>query len=159
MTHESPTVEAEFAEIEARALVHLIADDAEEDYEPPSPKEPGDLIFAVGAITYDKYGGIDSVELLEYTYDGAFFWISDGVGIDWFVATAGHDPVVLEENAVYVCEGLTVHYTRGDGWTTDDDEDWEDYVTRPATIEEIAGLYGCDFWQSEPEELKEYCID
>lgn len=120
-----------------------------DDYEPPSPSTPGDLTFATGSITYDQWGRVDRVELLDYQYDGAFFWIQEGVGLNYFVDTADHDPVVLEENAVYVCEGLTVHYIRGDGWTTDDSEEWYDYITRPATIEEIAELFGCDFWNHD----------
>lgn len=121
----------------------------DEEWEPPSPSTPGDLIFATGMLTRDKWGRVDQIELLEWDYDGAFFWINEGVGIDYFVAAADHSPVVLEEHAVYVCEGLTVRYIRGDGYTTDDDEDWEDYITRPATIDEIAGLFGCDFWNHD----------
>lgn len=133
--------------IETVPTTSVLPDDV--DWEPDSPSTPGDLIFATGAITYDRRGRVDRVELLEWEYDGAFFWIQEGVGLDYFVETADHGPVVLEENAVYVCEGLTVRYIRGDGWTTDDDEEWEDYTTRPATNEEIAGLFGCDFWNHD----------
>lgn len=37
----------------------------------------------------------------------------------------------------YVVEGVTGHYTRGDGWTTDDDMDYYYESMRPATAEEI----------------------
>lgn len=120
-----------------------------DDWEPPSPKEPGDLIFWAGAVTEDRWGRLD-IEIMERDYDGAFFWINEGVGLDYFLSEADHGDVVIEEDGVYVCEGLTVHYTRGDGWTTDDDEDWEDYSFRTATIEEIAQLFGCSFWDSDP---------
>lgn len=39
----------------------------------------------------------------------------------------------FEKEGWYVCEGFTVRYTRGDGWTTDDDADYECERFRRAT--------------------------
>ena len=133
-------------------LLTVAEEDDDCDWEPPSPSTPGDLIFHTGAITRDRHGR--HIELIDYEHDGAFYWIEEGVGIEYFVEEADHGPVILEEDAVYVCEGLTVRFIRGRGWISgdvceEDDEDWEDYVTRPATIDEIANFFGCSFWDSE----------
>jgi hypothetical protein len=49
----------------------------------------------------------------------------------------------------YVVEDVTGVYTRGDGWTTDDDMDFYHGEVRPATNEEVAAFYGVSFWDTE----------
>ena len=66
-----------------------------------------------GAASYEaSYGGF-----LDYTIEGM---------ID-----------CPKKEGYYVVEGVTGHYTKGDGWETDDDMDFYYENVRPATEEEI----------------------
>lgn len=52
---------------------------------------------------------------------------------------------------VYVLEGMTSEFYRGDGWTSDDNMEFEAEDLRRATLEEIAEAWnGADFWASDP---------
>lgn len=75
-------------------------------------------------------------ELGEYAVDteNSTFWVQEGTGVDWFL-----------ENTIdfeftpgwWVIEDVVGTYHRGDGWTTDDDEEWDYGKIRPATQQEI----------------------
>lgn len=59
------------------------------------------------------------------------------------------DHVKCPGEGIFVAEDITGVYTRGDGWTTDDDMDFYFGPVRPATIEEIADLWCYNFWASD----------
>lgn len=55
---------------------------------------------------------------------------------------------------VYIIEGVTCTFHKGDGWITDDDVEFEYFDVRPATIEETfdGSIFPkVNFWSSEPE--------
>lgn len=63
-------------------------------------------------------------------YDGCVGWMQESIGLDYFL-TSNFGPDDFKEGWTYTIHGITVHFTRGDGWTTDDDETWEwETVTR-----------------------------
>lgn len=57
---------------------------------------------------------------------------------------------------VYIIEGVTCTFFRGDGWTTDDDVAFDFLCVRPATLEETfdGNIYPyVNFWASEKENV------
>lgn len=94
-----------------------VAEDTEEDNTPPLPSEPGRVLF----VRYlDEQ--VDDFEILDYDCDTACFWAQEGIGIGYLIS----DMVGLPDKpGHYIVHGITVSFTRGDGWSTDDDEDWE----------------------------------
>jgi hypothetical protein len=65
--------------------------------------------------------------------DGCAAIIEEGTGIAYWLD--GH--VDLEQPGVYVIEGITGRFIKGDWGFTDDDEEWEFTHCRYATDEEI----------------------
>lgn len=85
-----------------------------------------------GAASYaDQYGGF-----LEYTVES--------------LATCPN------REGFFILEGVTGHYSKGDGWTTDDDMDFDFEVERELTPEEVLFRWdemGVNIWASEPENV------
>lgn len=104
----------------------------DENYDPPSIKEVGHILFeylgtGCGTWRYD-------VEVHDFT--GGTFWIQEGVGWEYWFET--HlEPSDLPEPGFYVVEGVKGSFIRGDGWMTDDDEEWNFDAVRRATQTEI----------------------
>lgn len=120
----------------ATATEITAADGCEDDYQPPRITTPGRILFQLISIDQNKSPTYRyETEVLDYDGDTGVFWISEGVGFDyWF------DWMIdLQEPGFYVLEGVRGHWIRGDGWTTDDDEKWEFDLCRRATPDEIAG--------------------
>lgn len=59
-------------------------------------------------------------EVLDYDGDTSIMWMSEGIGIEWFLK----DDVTFPEEGTYLLTNVYGHYTRGDGWSSDDDEEW-----------------------------------
>lgn len=114
----------------------------DEEFEPPSYSEPGRMLLEVTGPdeNYDR-------EVECHDSDGSVCWIHEGVGVDWWLEQ--RDIPEIQAPGWYVIEGITGEYIRGDGWSTDDDEEWEYKGVRPATPEEIAGCALCDLEQLE----------
>ena len=74
------------------------------------------------------------IEVLEN--DGSTHWIQEGMGFDYFFDEYFEDKD-FPEPGFYVIENVVGQVFKGDGWTTDDDEDWEMNSPRKATPEEI----------------------
>lgn len=108
-----------------------------DDFEPPLYSTPGRMLLEVTGPD-EQYGR----EVECHDSDGSVFWINEGVGIDWWLEQ--HDIPEIQASGWYVIEGITGEYIRGDGWSTDDDEEWEYKSVRPATLKEIAGKALCD---------------
>lgn len=115
-------------------MTELTFTTTETDYDYPSLKEPGwALIHVIGPCQTDAYKwDIDC-----HNYDGSAFWIQEGIGFDYFIDKY----VDIPGSGYWVIEGIVGTYYRGDGWTTDDDEDWEYERVRAATEEEIERGY------------------
>ena len=90
--------------------------EGEEDDTSPSPSKPGRVLLA--RYLDDKF---DDFEVLDYDNDSACFWAQEGIGLDYLV----EDIIGLpDDQGCYIVHGITVSFTRGDGWMTDDDEVW-----------------------------------
>jgi hypothetical protein len=66
---------------------------------------------------------------------GCTFYIQEGMGLEYFVDTYGEE---ITGPGYWTFVGVHGVYYRGDGWTTDDDEDWYFDELRPSTPEEIS---------------------
>lgn len=112
-----------------------------DNYELPHIGKPGRILFEIIHVHperwprgrhYETYRYV--LEVLDYDGESGVYWLNEGVGFDfWF---DGH--VDLEEPGFYVLEGVAGSWIRGDGWMTDDDEEWEFALCRRATATEIA---------------------
>lgn len=84
----------------------------------PSYSDEGKMLVKL----YNPGGGVDgSCEADLLDYDGCVHWISEGMGLDfWLSCYVGED-----EPGTYLIEGITGAYIRGDrSWGEDDDEEW-----------------------------------
>ncbi len=97
-------------------------------------KEEGSVIVQIVGPGRGGY----HYEIEEYGLGGQANWISEGVGIEFWMDWL-FDGEELEPGW-YAIEDVCVSFSRGDGWTTDDNEDWETGLIRPATEEEIETL-------------------
>lgn len=110
----------------------------DEPYELPSYDTPGRILVRSYGKAEPYSDGRPSVyrfstEVLSYEGDTSVHWISEGVGFDFWLDRIDE----LETPGVYVIEGITGEYIRGDGWHTDDDEEWDWQSVRLATQTEI----------------------
>ena len=62
------------------------------------------------------------VEILDC--EGCADWAAEGMGHDYWIQEYV-DLVPLKIGGIYTVYGMEVHFSRGDGWTTDDDEEWD----------------------------------
>lgn len=104
-----------------------------EDYAPPPYNKSGRILVNV-LIAYEWNVCESEYDVLDYDIDSSVFWICEGVGFDWWFDQTCDFPAP----GYYVIENITGEYIRGDGWTTDDDEEWEYGNIRPATAQEIS---------------------
>lgn len=111
----------------------IALDEPEEKYEYPSYSDPGSLLVKVLTILNGTgYCGRYELEVIEFDCDSSLMWLNEGIGIDYWL----QDAVDFDKPGYYVIEGVTGTYYRGDGYTTDDDEEWDYEVVRPATLRE-----------------------
>lgn len=96
-------------------------------------REPGRILFEIVYVNPSPKRWEDRYEIESTYHDGAAFWLAEGMGIEYWVNRA----LDLAEPGWYVVEDLTVTWIRGDGYTTDDDEEWDFGIVRRATSEEI----------------------
>lgn len=103
-----------------------------EDYQLPSIKSPG---FILVHVLGPGETGVYRFETKVLDHSESTFWINEGVGFDyWFDEYIDNE---FDTPGYYVIEGVRGHWIRGDGYSTDDDEDWEFASVRPATEKEI----------------------
>jgi len=82
----------------------------------------GHLIFHVLSHTKDtKYC---PYEIDWDDYSGCVGGLEETLGIDYSVNEDILDVGKLQIGVTYHVQGITAHFTRGDGWTTDDDVDY-----------------------------------
>lgn len=110
------------------------------DFDPPRYSDPGWILVEIKAagLSTGPQGRYD-YELGEIAADGAAFWIGEGEGFDYWLDY--HFRGEITEPGWYVIEGVIGNISRGDGYSTDDDVDWECYPARKATEDEIDNLH------------------
>lgn len=114
-------------------------DDDIDEFTPPPYGVPGRIMFRFDSITPPQYrhyrwsGPYENLEVLDWDGDTSVFWLVEGRGIEDFI----QDCVDLEQPGTYVLEGVVGYYYRGDGWTTDDDEEWDFELCRRAYDNEV----------------------
>jgi hypothetical protein len=109
-------------------------DTAEEtDWVPPPYGKPGRILVRIGSENERKPGVYRwDAEVLDYDSDSGVFWINEGTGFDYWL-----DGCDFPGPGVYVIEGIKGTYIRGEWGFTDDEEEWEHGVIRPATPDEM----------------------
>lgn len=103
----------------------------------PGYKDPGRILFEIVHIyrgSRPNWCGLYEIDVLDHDGDSSVMWLQEGQGIEYWL-NAG--PLDLEETGFYVLEGVTGTYYPGDGWMTDNDEEWDFELCRRATAEEI----------------------
>jgi hypothetical protein len=112
-----------------------LAEDAgnEDDYLPPPYGKPGWLLVEVGERLPKDNGYKHEYEVHDFDPDSGVFWIREGVGFDYWL----NDMCDFPAPGFYVIEGIRGSYIKGDWGFTDDDEEWEFKLIRPATPREI----------------------
>lgn len=100
----------------------------------PEYSTPGRILVRVSSTDSTVYR--HDYEVLDF--DGettSVFYINEGIGFDWWLDELVEFP---DGGGVFVIEGVTGEYHRGDwAWGEDDDESWEFTYMRRASDEEI----------------------
>lgn len=101
-----------------------------DDWYAPSEEDERDFWCGTGHIEFrviQNCPDIFEIEVLDYS--GCAGGLNEGCGIDWWLTSEiclQEDPgITLREGCTYTIHDLTVQFTRGDGWTTDDDAEYE----------------------------------
>ena len=97
----------------------------------------GHLIFKV--ISYDPTAYLWSrYEIEEIDSSGCVGGLDETIGISYAINEGILDVGKLHIGFTYEVHDITSHWTRGDGWTTDDDVDYYiESVTRYATLHQL----------------------
>jgi hypothetical protein len=110
----------------ADEVLRPIENDLDEHFPPPYGK-PGRLLVDVYRIympgdekpfswTYDW-----KIEHVDYDADTSVFWLFEHGTLEYEMKSQG---VEFGADGRYLFAAVVGHYHRGDGWTTDDDEEW-----------------------------------
>ena len=109
---------------EARLLTAL-----EDELYHPTPEEErdywageGHLVFHV--VSYDPSATYCPYEIDYDDYSGCVGGLQESLGLDYAINEGILDVGKLQIGMTYEVRGITVHFTRGDGWMTDDDADY-----------------------------------
>lgn len=100
----------------------------EDGYHPTEEEErdywsgEGHLEFTV--ISHTKGKGYIPFEIDYHDYSGCVGGLDETLGIEYAVNEGILDVGKLRLGVTYIVHGITVQWTRGDGWTTDDDVDY-----------------------------------
>jgi len=109
------------------------------DHEPPSIRTPGWILVDVHVLEPAPTSAHEDkceYEVLEWEGFSSVFWINEGVGFDWWLEERCQFP----SSGVYLIENIRGDWIRGDGWMSEDREEWDHNDPRLATPEEIARL-------------------
>ncbi|MET4190747.1 MULTISPECIES: hypothetical protein [unclassified Bradyrhizobium] len=105
----------------------------EEDYESPKYSDRGRILFYIHVTPNEP----PEFEVYAHDADTSCMWLEEGVGCDY--ALKYYFDIDLELSGYYVVDGVHGRYWRGDGYTTDDNEEWYFDFIRRASPEEIQG--------------------
>lgn len=96
----------------------------------------GHLEFRV--LSYDKTTKYNPYEIECLDYSGCVGGLDETLGIEYAVNEGILDVGKLHIGCTYRVDGITVVWTRGDGWTTDDDVDYYiESVTQYAVLHQL----------------------
>lgn len=84
---------------------------------------PGHLEIYVSLNTGTGRDRTFEFEVIDYS--GCVDWMQEGVGFDYWLTDMSGVVGELKAGCTYVFHDITVSFIRGDGWTIDDDEEWE----------------------------------
>lgn len=82
----------------------------------------GSLTFHV--LSHTKGKGYIPYEIEWDDYSGCVGGLDEMLGIEYSINEGILDVGKLHIGVTYEVKGITAHFTRGDGWTTDDDVDY-----------------------------------
>jgi hypothetical protein len=113
-------------------MAELIVGVTGPDCWPPSIKKLGRILVEIcGPCATPSYKW--EYEVIDCDSDSSVFWINEGVGFEYWL----DQHVDFGGPGVYVVQGISGSWIRGDGWTTEDDEEWEFTSLRPALRVEV----------------------
>ena len=117
----------------------IIEADSPKDNEYPRYSDKGFILVEIVMVCKPEDKPLYRFEIGESVFDSsnAPFWIKEGMGVDYWLDCYAPDDL---KEGWWVFEGVHAYYHKGDGWTTDDDEDWYFDSVRPATDQEIKDL-------------------
>ena len=92
----------------------------EDEYAPPPYGLAGRILVDVQEPEDDNHRGY--FEVLDYDSETSVYWINEGLGFDHFFEQFEEE---FPETGRYVVPNVIGYYYKGDGWHTDDDEEWE----------------------------------
>lgn len=105
-----------------------------DDYELPSYNDVGYICVEIIGKQV-SWNGNEEWEIGDYTHSGSAFWIQEGVGIDYFINDIADLPEI-DSPGIWLIEGITGSYIKGEWGFTDDDEEWDWTGVRKLTDEE-----------------------
>ena len=100
----------------------------------------GFLKFKV--ISYDKSSSYMPYEIEIIEYSGCLGGLEETMGIEYAVNEGILDVGNLHIGCTYLVQGVSADFTRGDGWTTDDDVEYSvESVTQYVTLHEFMSAW------------------
>jgi hypothetical protein len=130
-----PNIIQEFLDVSKEDVQQALINQLDKFYQDSLPKysDKGTIVAQINGKSDSPYYKWD-VEVLEW--DGSTHWIQEGMGFDYFFDLY-FDDKDFPDPGIYIIENIVGHVFKGDGWTTDDDEDWEMDSPRKVTPEEV----------------------
>lgn len=101
----------------------IIYKEAEEGQLPDFDMAPGHLEIYVSLNTGQGADRVFEFEALDWS--NCVDWMQEGVGIGYWLTEMSGVVDLLTDGYTYIFHDIEVTFYRGDGWTTDDDEEWE----------------------------------
>ena len=111
----------------------LIVDEPEEEPELPKYSDPGNILVLVSGQKPEE------IEVMGYDSGSSVLWLQEGMGVEYWVRGLA---VTWAAPGYYMITGVKGEYIRGDGYTIDDDEDWEFDEIRLATFDDLDNYLG-----------------
>lgn len=98
-----------------------------DDLYQPTEEDEAEFWNGKGHITFYVIQNTPDVFEIEIEdWSGCAGGLQDTIGIDWYIKECWglQEDEDLKEGVSYTLHGLTAYWTRGDGWTTDDDVEY-----------------------------------
>lgn len=131
-----PNIVQEFLGVSKKELESKLNSQLEQFYYDSLPKysDEGTIVVYVNGKNEKPSTYKWDIEVL--VNDGSTHWIQEGMGFDYFFDEYFEDKD-FPDPGFYVIENIVGQVVLGDGWTTDNDEDWYMSNPRKATPEEM----------------------
>ena len=117
----------------------------------PSEEEERDFWSGKGEIQFFVIQNVPDtfeIEILDYT--GCAGGLQDTIGIEYYIGEYWGLQEELREGLIYTLHDVTVTWTRGDGWETDDDVeyDFESMTSHATTIGYLSYKIKMIWWRA-----------